>query len=127
MDRGRLRQTARLMKEAGFDGVERFRAWIPGGQLFLSHQSGNDTRHPGEQGEGFQKCLNQDPTQVGPDFVVGVRLMGMAHDSGTTSEDPPNRQDRGRMRLSYVHRRPGVGSPQVAVFERTEPCFLRLK
>ncbi len=70
-------KTARLMKEAGFDGVELHFAHGYLGDNFLSPRT--NLREDGYGGtlenraRVFRNALIKTRAQVGPDFVVGVR------------------------------------------------------
>ena len=103
-------KTARLMKEAGFDGVELHFAHGYLGDNFLSPRT--NLRADGYGGtlenraRVFRNALIKTRAQVGPDFVVGVRLTGNEHMvGGTTSEDSSRIAKIGEeCGLSYVHR-----------------------
>ena len=102
-------KTARLMKEAGFDGVELHFAHGYLGDNFLSPRT--NLRADGYGGtlenraRVFRNALIKTRAQVGPDFVVGVRLTGNEHMvGGTTSEDSSRIAKIGEeCGLSYVH------------------------
>ncbi len=102
-------KTAKLMKEAGFDGVELHFAHGYLGDNFLSPRT--NLRSDGYGGclenraRIFRNALIKTRVQVGPDFVIGVRLTGNEHMvGGTTAEESCQvakiGEDAG---LTYVH------------------------
>ncbi len=102
-------KTARLMKEAGFDGAELHFAHGYLGDNFLSPRTNLRTDLYGGSLENrariFRNALIKTRVQVGPDFVVGVRLTGDEHMSGGMTPEESSRiakigEDHG---LSYVH------------------------
>jgi 2,4-dienoyl-CoA reductase-like NADH-dependent reductase (Old Yellow Enzyme family) len=102
-------KTARLMKEAGFDGVELHFAHGYLGDNFLSPRTNLRTDGYGGSLENrariFRNALIKTRVQVGPDFVIGVRLTGNEHmTGGTTIEDSCGVAKIGEdVGLSYVH------------------------
>jgi 2,4-dienoyl-CoA reductase-like NADH-dependent reductase (Old Yellow Enzyme family) len=102
-------KTARLMKEAGFDGAELHFAHGYLGDNFLSPRTNLRTDLYGGSLENrariFRNAMIKTRVQVGPDFVVGVRLTGDEHMTGGMTPEESIRiakigEDHG---LSYVH------------------------
>ena len=102
-------KTARLMKDAGFDGAELHFAHGYLGDNFLSPRTNLRTDAYGGSLENrariFRNSLVKVRAQVGPDFVVGVRLTGDEHVlGGTTPEDSCKIAKIGEdYGLDYVH------------------------
>jgi 2,4-dienoyl-CoA reductase-like NADH-dependent reductase (Old Yellow Enzyme family) len=102
-------KTARLMKEAGFDGAELHFAHGYLGDNFLSPRTNLRIDLYGGSLENrariFRNAMIKTRVQVGPDFVVGVRLTGDEHMTGGMTPEESIRiakigEDHG---LSYVH------------------------
>ncbi|MFH1489662.1 MAG: NADH:flavin oxidoreductase [Pseudomonadota bacterium] len=102
-------KTSRLMKEAGFDGAELHFAHGYLGDNFLSPRTNlrADAYGGGLENRAriFRNALIKTRAQVGPDFVIGVRLTGDEHmPGGTTQEDSVRIAKIGEENgLSYVH------------------------
>ena len=102
-------KTARLMKEAGFDGAELHFAHGYLGDNFLSPRTNLRTDAYGGSLDNrtriFRNALIKTRVQVGPDFVIGVRLTGDEHMvGGTTPEDSSAIAKMGeKCGLDYVH------------------------
>jgi len=101
--------TARLMKNCGFDGVELHFAHGYLGDNFLSPRTNLRSDAYGGSFDNrvriFRNSIIKTRVQVGPDFVVGVRLTGDEHMvGGTTPEESTRIAKAGQeVGLSYVH------------------------
>ena len=102
-------KTIRLMKECGFDGAELHFAHGYLGDNFLSPRTNLRTDAYGGSFENrvriFRNTIIKTRVQVGPDFVIGVRLTGDEHMTGGLTPEESSRiakvgEDHG---LSYVH------------------------
>jgi mycofactocin system FadH/OYE family oxidoreductase 2 len=86
--------TASRLREAGYDGVE-ISSTVGAGQLLVSFLNPLTNRRTDEYGGSLEnrfrlhmEIVNAVRKAVGPDFVVGLRLIGdMLMDGGTTLDD----------------------------------------
>ena len=102
-------KTIRLMKACGFDGAELHFAHGYLGDNFLSPRTNLRTDAYGGSLENrarvFCNAITKSRAQVGPDFVIGVRLTGNEHMAGgLTVEDSSRIAKMGEaVGLDYIH------------------------
>jgi len=99
----------RLMKECGFDGAELHFAHGYLGDNFLSPRTNLRTDAYGGSLENrsriFRNAIIKSRAQVGPNFVIGVRLTGNEHMTGGLTIDESSRIAKmgEEVGLDYIH------------------------
>jgi len=102
-------KTVRLMKDCGFDGAELHFAHGYLGDNFLSPRTNLRTDAYGGSFENrtriFRNAIIKSRFEVGPDFVIGVRLTGNEHMTGGLTIEESSRIAKvgEELGLNYIH------------------------